>query len=241
LNPSSPQPDQTNMLWNDDTAKDAVYEVPDDIVDVNFKIKCAQLPLDHAHQLSQAIIKQLPWIEESDNVGIHLIHGAESGNGWIRPTDPDELIFPSRRTLFTIRTPQEHVEDVRALDGTSIDVCDASIEFSKPTIRKLSKLTTIYARYVLAEQISDETGFLNEMVELLAQKDIKPKKMMSGRMTTMRFPGKTLSARSLMIDGIDITESVLLQQQGLGTGRKFGCGLFLPHKGIDAVNETQEK
>jgi CRISPR-associated protein Cas6 len=229
------------MLWNDDTTDKAVYEVPDDIVDVNFKIKCAQLPLDHAHQLSEAIIKQLPWIENSEYAGIHLIHGAESGNGWIRPTDPDELIFPSRRTLFTIRTPQEHVEDVRALNGTSVNVCDSSIEFSKPTIRKLSKLTTIFARYVLADQIDDETSFLNEMIALLAEKNIKPSKMMSGRATIMRFPGKTLGARSLMIDGLDVTESVLLQQQGLGSGRKFGCGLFLPHKGIDAVNETQEK
>ena len=229
------------MFWNDDSTNDAVYEVPDDIVDVNFKIKCAQLPLDHAHQLSEAIIKELPWIQDSEFAGIHLIHGAESGNGWIRPTDPDELIYPSRRTLFTIRTPQEFVTDVQALDGTSINVCDTSIEFSKPSIRKLSKLTTIFARYVLADQIDDESSFLNEMIELLAKKNIRPKKMMSGRTTTMRFPDKTFGARSLMIDGIDVTESVLLQQQGLGAGRKFGCGLFLPHKGIDAVNETQEK
>jgi len=229
------------MFWNDETAKKAVYEVPDDIVDINFKIKCAQLPLDHAYQLSEAIIKRLPWIESSESVGIHLIHGAESGNGWIRPTNPDALIHPSRRTLFTIRTPQQHIDDVTALNGTSINICDASIEFSKPTIRKLSKLTTIFARYVLAEQVDDESAFLNEMIELLAEKNIRPKKMMSGRATTMRFPDKTLCARSLMIDGIDVTESVLLQQQGLGNGRKFGCGLFLPHKGIDAVNETQEK
>ncbi len=229
------------MFWNDDTNNEAVYEVPDDIVDVNFKIKCAQLPLDHAHQLSEAIIKELPWIENNESAGIHLIHGAESGNGWIRPTDPDELIYPSRRTLFTIRTPQEHIEDVQTLNGKNIYVCNASIEFSKPTIRKLSKLTTIFARYVLAEQIEDESSFLNEMVELLAEKNIRPKKMMSGRATSIRFPDKTLGARSLMIDGIDVTESVLLQQQGLGAGRKFGCGLFLPHKGIDAVNETQEK
>lgn len=241
MSPSLPQPDPASMLWNDDTTNKAVYEVPNDIVDVNFKIKCAQLPLDHAHQLSQAIINQLPWIEESDSTGIHLIHGAESGNGWIRPTDPDELIYPSRRTLFTIRTPQERIKDVQTLDGTSVNVCDTPIEFSKPTIRKLSKLTTIFARYVLADHIEDESDFLNEMIELLAEKNIRPTKMMSGRATTMRFPGKTLCARSLMIDGIDVTESVLLQQQGLGFGRKFGCGLFLPHKGIDAVNETQEK
>ena len=229
------------MFWNDDTGNTAVYQVPDDIVDVNFKIKCAQLPLDHAHELSQAIIKQLPWIADTESIGIHLIHGAESGNGWIRPTGPDDLIFPSRRTLFTIRTPQQYIEKVQALDGTSINVCAASIEFSKPTIRKLSKLTTIFARYVLTDHIDDENAFLNEAVNLLAEKNIRPKKMMSGRATSMKFPDKTLQTRSLMIDGLDITESVLLQQQGLGAGRKFGCGLFLPHKGIDAVNETQEK
>lgn len=79
------------------------------------------------------------------------------------------------------------------------------------------------------------------MVELLAEKNIRPQKMMSGRTTNLRFPDKILTTRSLMIDGLDPTESVLLQQQGIGEGRSFGCGLFLPHKGIDAVNETQEK
>ena len=65
--------------------------------------------------------------------------------------------------------------------------------------------------------------------------------MMSGRTFSMTFPDKIFPSRSLMIDGIEVTESVRLQQEGLGPGRKFGCGIFLPHKGIDAVNETQEK
>ena len=229
------------MFWNEDTNQEGIYEVPDDIVDVNFKIKCSHLPLDHAHQLSTAIINELPWIEQDQIAGIHLIHGAESGNGWIRPTNPEELIYPSRRTLFSLRTPQDKIDDVMSLEGKSLSVCGTSIEFSKPSIRKLSKLTTIFARYVLAEQVDNEEAFLNEMAELLAQKNIRPLKMMSGRAFTMTFPEETLKSRSLMIDGIEVTQSVQLQQEGLGPGRKFGCGIFLPHKGIDAVNETQEK
>lgn len=229
------------MYWSEDTNSESAYEVPDDIVDVNFKIKCSQLPLDHAHQLSTAIIKELPWIKDNEIVGIHLIHGAESGNGWIRPTGPKELIYPSRRTLFTIRSPQEYVDDVKNLNGKSIVVCDTSIEFSKPSIRKLSKLTTIFARYVLANQIEDEDVFLQEMAKLLTEKNIQPKKMMSGRATTLSFPDKVFSVRSLMIDGLDSKDSVRLQQEGLGAGRKFGCGIFLPHKGIDAVGDAQEK
>lgn len=229
------------MYWNDDTDKAAVYKVPDDIVDVNFKVKCTHLPLDHAHDLSTAIIQELPWAVDDERVGIHLIHGAESGNGWIRPSGPDDLIYPSRRTLFSIRTPQERRNEVEQLAGKIIKIGEIPVELSKPSIRALSKITTIFARYVLAQQIEDEDLFLQEMADLLALKHITPKKMMSGRATLMRFPDGEKIARSLMIDGIEVAESVRLQQQGLGAGRKIGCGIFLPHKGIDPVNEAQEK
>ena len=164
------------MYWSDETNKSSEYIVPDDIVDVNFKIKCSHLPLDHAHNLSVAIIDALPWVKQNDQVGIHLIHGAESGNGWIRPQEPDALIYPSRRTLFSIRTPKERIEDVKQLAGKTLIVGDIPIEVSKPSVRALSKITTIFARYLLAEEIEDEEVFLQEMAELLAQKGIQPKK-----------------------------------------------------------------
>ena len=65
--------------------------------------------------------------------------------------------------------------------------------------------------------------------------------MMSGRTHILRMPEKNLIARSLMIDGLKIEESIYLQQNGLGEGRLVGCGLFIPHKGIDAVGQAQEK
>ncbi len=229
------------MYWNDDSDKAAEYKVPDDIVDVNFKIKCTHLPLDHAYDLSTAIMQELPWAKDDERVGIHLIHGAESGNGWIRPSGPDDLIYPSRRTLFSIRTPQERRREVEQLAGRTIKIGDIPVELSRPSVRGLSKITTLFARYVLAQQIENEDLFLQEMADLLAQKQIAPRKMMSGRATLMRFPEGVKTARSLMIDGIEVAESVRLQQQGLGAGRKIGCGIFLPHKGIDPVNEAQEK
>ncbi|MEK7716319.1 MAG: type I-MYXAN CRISPR-associated protein Cas6/Cmx6 [Pseudomonadota bacterium] len=35
-----------------------------------------------------------------------------------------------------------------------------------------------------------------------------------------------------MLADLAVEESVKLQQQGLGTDRKLGCGLFIPHKDI---------
>ena len=83
-------------------------------------------------------------------------------------------------------------------------------------------------------------SFLNQAAELLNDQGIKVKKMMSGRAHVLRTPDGELQTRSLMIDGLEIEESIFLQQHGLGDGRLLGCGLFLPHKGIDAVGQAQE-
>ena len=38
-----------------------------------------------------------------------------------------------------------------------------------------------------------------------------------------------------MLPGLSKQQSILIQDKGLGEGRIFGCGLFVPHKSIDAV------
>ena len=229
------------MYWNEDSTEVAEYKVPEDIIDVNFRIKCAQLKLDHIDALSQAMCRKLPWLAEEPGSGIFSIHGAESGNGWIRPQNPDDLVYPSRRTLFTLRISNQRLAAAKALQGDQIEVDGVSLEFGKCSVRPLSRLTTLFCRYVELGQVDDEDAFLEQTFKALQRLDIQPKKMMCGRVTQLTLNGQLSATRSLMVDGIDVTQSVLLQQRGIGSGRLLGCGLFLPHKGIDAVNEAQEK
>jgi len=77
------------MYWQEDEEKGEKYQVPEDVLDLLFKIECKSLPLDHGFALSEQIIQQLPWIKEEARVGIHQIHVAESANGWMRPDDPE--------------------------------------------------------------------------------------------------------------------------------------------------------
>ena len=35
-------------------------------------------------------------------------------------------------------------------------------------------------------------------------------------------------------------ESVRIQQEGIGDMRTMGCGIFIPHKGIDAVRTSED-
>ena len=73
---------------------DAVVEdaAPADIVDVVFAISGRSLPVDHAYALSQAIATALPWFADEPGAGLHTIHGAASGSGWMRPEGADALL-----------------------------------------------------------------------------------------------------------------------------------------------------
>ncbi|MCY4421185.1 MAG: type I-MYXAN CRISPR-associated protein Cas6/Cmx6 [Gammaproteobacteria bacterium] len=229
------------MYWQDQEDKGKQYVVPDEVMDLSFKVQCRQLPLDHAYDLSRTIQVTLPWIAEEPLAGIHLIHGAESGNGWIRPQEPDALLSLSRRTRFMLRLPKHRIPDAMQIAGKRMQVGEHEMILSQPQEKLLSPHTTIFARYIVTDHLTDEEAFLEQAYQWLKDQGIQATKMMSGRAHVLRTPEDNLATRSLMIDSLDKEESVHLQQRGLGRGRKMGCGLFLPHKGIDAVRQSQEK
>ena len=144
------------MFWTEKEA-DKTYVVPDDIVDLAFKISCKCLPLEHSNALSKALIQQLPWLEDEQLAGIHLIHGAESGNGWIRPEDTaNEILYLSKRTRMTLRLPQERVEQARELTGTNLDIDGYSLNVGEATVKLLSTSSTIFSRYVVSAEDEPE-------------------------------------------------------------------------------------
>ena len=228
------------MYWQEQEDGEKRHNVPDDIIDVSFKVYCRQLPLDHAYVLSQAVQKALPWITDESRAGIHLIHGAESGNGWIRPQEPDAVLHLSRRTRFMLRLPIQRLSAARRLADAPLQVGGYELQLNDPQVKRLLPLKTLFSRYVITDNIEDEAAFLDQADRLLREEGIRVSRMMNGRPHVLRMPEQNLCTRSLMIDGLGIEESIHLQQHGLGEGRKVGCGLFLPHKGIDAVAPTQE-
>jgi hypothetical protein len=62
--------------------------------------------------------------------------------------------------------------------------------------------------------------------------------MLGGITHTMNFPDGPVFSRSLMVADLEPEQSIRLQQAGLGEGRTIGCGLFLAHKGIKPVKES---
>ncbi|MDH5395399.1 MAG: type I-MYXAN CRISPR-associated protein Cas6/Cmx6 [Gammaproteobacteria bacterium] len=224
------------MFWNEDK-KTEKFEIPDDVVDVSFAIKCKCLPLEHMHALSESLHDALPWLEEEKLAGIHPIYGAESGNGWVRPEDPNELLYFSRRQKMTLRLPKERLTEADTLIGQTLSVAGYDLEIGKSSVKKLSDLPTNFCRSVMTEQSMGEDDFLNWAYAELKSLNITVRKMMAGKERVVTLPhGEDLVTRSLMLAELEQAESVRLQQHGIGGGRKLGCGLFLPQKDIKAVN-----
>lgn len=227
------------MLWDDDEKK-IDFVVPDNVVDLSFKINCKQLPTVHAWELSQALHELLPWLEEEPEACINQIHGATTGNGWERPPD-GELIHLSKRTRMNLRVPRTRVNDTMKLTGKKVDIAGNELEIGRATEKRLNPLGTLFSRYVVVPEGLDEDGFMLWVVDELARRDIKLRKMLCGIGHTIQTPVAVIETRSLMVADLDKETSIALQEQGIGEHRHLGCGIFMPHKGIKAVGETEDK
>lgn len=222
------------MQWEEDV-EDSEIQVSDDIVDLAFALNSGALPVDHAYALSSAVKEVLPWLEseEEEGAGLHLIHGAGTGNGWQRPESADDVIYISRRTRLTLRLPRHRIDDARALTGAVLDINGHELRIGKSDVRLLSTLTTIYARYIVADERQDEEAFIQDVVEQLRARGFRIKKALCGRVNRFSLPDGQLFTRSLMLADISVEDSIRLQQEGLGPMRSMGCGLFIPHKSIN--------
>jgi CRISPR-associated protein Cas6 len=229
------------MFWSDEDDKKKGFTIPDDVVDLAFRINCPTLPLDHAHALSSSLLEVLPWLKEEEYAAIHLIHGAASGNGWFRPEDvKNELLHLSKRTRMRLRLPRHRLEDARELTGKTLDIEGHSLELGNSEVFLLSSLSTQFARYIVASEDVDETQFLEEAARKLESIGVSSRKLLGGITHALDFPGEVVFTRSLMVAELEPEQSVRLQQTGLGEGRTIGCGIFLPHKGIKAVKEEDD-
>ncbi len=224
------------MYWKEDSDSKKEFRVPDDVVDLIFGLECKCLPIDHALSLSESIQKALPWFADEELTGLHLIHVAESGNGWMRPEDPEnEILCLSRRTRMTLRVPKHRIDDAHALSGQLLDIDGFDLKVKDAKQKELSPLPTMFARYVVTEESQDENQFMQRCAEMIEEMDIPISKMMAGKQHKMRMQDGYIFTRSLMLAELTPEHAIKLQQEGIGPGRKFGCGLFIPQKGISAV------
>ncbi len=229
------------MFWQE-KSEEKTFETSDEVVDLCFNLECKTLPLDHAWSLSTALTEAVPQLNHTKFTAIHLIHGAESGNGWIRPDNAaNELLHLSRRARFTLRLHRDNLKLAEELVGLKLDIGGHPLLIKEFKLQLLVPQTTIFSRYIVTPAELDEDDFLNLVAPPIREQGIQIRKMMGGLPHSFNTPQGRLTTRSLMLSDLEKEESIRLQQNGLGDNQLLGMGIFLPHKGIAAVTELNEE
>jgi aryl-alcohol dehydrogenase-like predicted oxidoreductase len=102
--------------------------------------------------------------------------------------------------------------------------------------KPLSDMPVLFAKQVACENGTSEEEFLQLCFNQLSDLGIEVKKMMAGLESNIQTDVSTVHTRSLMVADLKKNESILLQEKGLGDHRLLGCGLFIPQKDIETID-----
>lgn len=212
-------------MYNPEWEEIKDFEYTPRFVDVQFDLSGSEVPVDHGQSLYDALLVHLPWLAEEPGIGVHPIHGAPTGRN-------DNLII-NRRVKLVLRLPVARLEDVRTLVGRSLDTGAGALLVGGLKVKSLTPFATLYAPLV-DFGAEDEAAFLGAARSELEKMEIRCG-LIPGKQRKIRLSEGDVSGYSLMLHDVSLTQSLRVQEAGLGLHRGFGCGIFVPHKSIKEV------
>jgi CRISPR-associated protein Cas6 len=138
------------------------------------------------------------------------------------------------RTHLTLRIPETRVLDCAKLAGQKIDL-NGEIMLGKPHSRSLLAHPVIYSACVSTGD-EEESGFVSYVRHVLDTLDIGGQEIVGKkRILQLDKDNGSVTGFSLMLAGLSLNDSIRVQQRGLGQHHSLGCGIFVPHRSINAV------
>jgi CRISPR-associated protein Cas6 len=204
------------------------------VVDLKFPLRAATVPRDHGYLLYAALCSVLPALHEARWFGVHPIDGV--------PVDENTLDLRGRARLG-LRLPAEHIPEVLALAGTTLDIGGHAAVVGVPNVQALVPAATLDARLVvikltevprhehaeLGRSTLDVTAiaerYRGEIERQLAALEIARPFELRGRQS-LTVGGRRVVGYSVRVQELTAEESLRLQAAGLGGKRRMGCGIF---------------
>ena len=219
------------MLWEQDEEAPLSEQRPE-AVELFFPLRGDRLQGDYRLALATALEPLLSACgADPARVGVRLTHLPASGNGWYR--ERGAVIHLSRRVSLALRVARDAANGLGGLAGAQICLGDTSLRLGPARVEELPAVEPLYAPYVLGlTETEDEAAFEAALQQRLQVMDIVPRRLLCGRTEPVQTPAGVRLARSVLVDGMGVEAGLRLQARGVGEGRQWGCGLFLPHKAV---------
>ncbi|MFA6922362.1 MAG: type I-MYXAN CRISPR-associated protein Cas6/Cmx6 [Gallionella sp.] len=189
------------------------------ITDLVFELSGESLPAFYPFALWEALVRQVPRLASDERVGVLPLRGAQN----------DGQLLLSKRSKLVLRLPEELIGDASGLAGAQLDVAKNILTLGESRARKIQHYPTLHAQ--LAAGNDDEVEFIAEVQAHFTRLGISARTI-CGIRHTLSDEKQSIRGYSLVVHDLKPEASIRLQCAGIGEGRRFGCGIFMPYKVI---------
>jgi CRISPR-associated protein Cas6 len=200
------------------------------MTDIVFALHGTELDADYRAALWHALCQAAPWLREQPLAGMHALKSAHEA-------ETRTLLLP-RRARLQVRVPARDTARALALSGTRLVVGAHALQLGAGHERPLVAANTLYAELV-ALGTEDEIAFTHELQAALDALAVKAH-LICGRARRWHAAADpqwpNLAGFPVALHGLKPEASLRVQCTGIGRGRAWGCGLFVPHKAITGLD-----
>jgi CRISPR-associated protein Cas6 len=188
-----------------------------------FDLTGASLPAAYPFVLWAALTRHLPALQEDERISLVPLRTAES----------EHRHLLTKRTKLRLRVPSNFSDTASALCGAELDLSGTPLVLGTSRVRPLQPHPTLHAQLVTGDR--DETRFMTQVRAQLDALSIDAR-MICGLASTLSDCQQHFSGYSLVLHDLKPEASLRLQCAGMGEGRRFGCGVFVPYKAISGLD-----
>ena len=209
-------------------------------IDLAFTLQGSTIPLDYGYALFGAICRLVPALHGDRRVGVHPIRG-------MRLTPRRLTLVPQSR--LRLRLPSEEIGAYLALAGEELDLDGSRLSVGVPRSEPLISAPQLASRLVTIGHHIDPDEFLSSANRQLTAMGLpsnaeflpSPDPSRAGQPSRgiVRVKGRRIVGYPIVVVGLSADDSIRLQELGLGSRRRMGCGVFVRKGGSD-VGESRE-
>ena len=197
-------------------------------VDLSFELRGEELPRHYAEMLRAAVVRELPWMEEDPQAGIHPIRAPLTEAGYVL----------SRRARLQIRIDAARADAVLALSGKTLSIGERRLGIGSGVVKAVQAFPTLRAA-AMVSRFDDEQAFVDDVEMQLEVLGVKGR-VICGKPTAMQRGDRQFGGFAVVVHDLSGPHSLRLQAIGLGADRLLGCGLFVHHKIIEGLDAYPE-
>jgi len=197
--------------------------VPGRWIDYAFAVSGCGIERNYPEGLYAALRRHAPWLDDEPLAAVHPLRGL---------TEAGEALLLGGRSRLMLRLPEARGAAAGELQGCRLDL-PAPLLLGPACRRELLPYPVLHARLVVTGT-GDEAQFVADVAREVEALGLDCD-LIVGRRGELVLGAMVHAGFSLMLHGLSAADSLAAQAQGVGSHRKFGCGVFVPHRSVAPV------